>query len=281
MRLPTMLATAVFSAMVLIAQDKPPEPKEAAKEPAKEAKEEPKEAVIIPVKTLSGDSFNRLARMLDVFHVRYVADDKLRTILVYASPEVVKQMRRVVEELDRPGSEAAIGHNIELTMAFLRCSTKAQSESGVLPPDLEAVARQLRTATQYKNIELWDIVPIRMQEGKETRQNLRLPGSIPENTAAFATADIRILPEAVTRKDSGRFVRFQHLNIGFRIPYSTAPKNMGEGSNPLVSTQFNYVDVSLNTAGDFKEGQKTVVGKLSGMQEETATFVVISLKVLD
>jgi hypothetical protein len=277
MRLPKMLATVVLTAIVLIAQEKAPEPKEAAKE----VKEEPREAVIIPVKTLSGDSFNRLARMLDVFHVRYVADDKLRTILVYASPEIVKQMRRVVAELDQPGSEAAIGHNIEMTMAFLRCGTKAQPDSGPLPPDLEAVARQLRTATQYKHIELWDIVPIRMQEGKETRQNLRLPGSIPGNAPAFATADIRILPEAVTRKDSGRFVRFQYLNIGFRIPYSTAPKNMGEGSNPLVSTQFNYVDVSLNTAGDFKEGQKTVVGKLSGMEEETATFVVIALKVLD
>jgi hypothetical protein len=271
MRLPMIVATVAFSAMVMIAQEKAPEPKE--------AKQGNPEAVIIPVKTLSGDSFNRLAKMLGVFGVRYVADDKLRTILVYAPPDVVKQMRRVVEELDRPGSEAAIGRNIEMTMAFLRCSVKPQSESNPLTPDLEAVARQLRAATQYKHIELWEIVPIRMQEGKETQQNLRLPGSLPDNSAAFATADINILPEAVIRKESDRYVRFQRLRIGFRIPYATVQKT-GSG-NPLISTQFNYLDVGLNTAGDFKEGQKTVLGKLSGTLDDSATFVVISLKVLD
>src|SRR5207253_11241070 len=89
-----------------------------------ETRQEALEAVIIPVKTLSGDSFNRLVKLLGVFNARYTADHKLRTIVVYAPKEVVSQMRRVIAELDRPGSEAAIGHNIEMTLAFLRCSTK-------------------------------------------------------------------------------------------------------------------------------------------------------------
>jgi hypothetical protein len=257
-----LLMIFVLTTLVLLGQDKPAEV-------SPEAKPGSQEAVIIPVKTLSGDSFNRLAKMLGVFNVRYVADDKLRTILVYAPPEVVKQMRHVVEQLDRPGSEAAIGHNIEMNMAFLRCSTKPQQESSALPPDLEAAARQLRAATPYKHIELWDMVPIRMQEGKVTQQTLRLPGSIPGVTGAFALAILRMTPEAVIQKDSGRFVRFEKLEVNFRIPYSTGPG------------QFNYADVNLHTAGDFKEGQKTIVGKLSGMEDETATFVVISLKVLD
>jgi hypothetical protein len=41
------------------------------------------------------------------------------------------------------------------------------------------------------------------------------------------------------------------------------------------------MDVSLKTSGDFKEGQKTILGKLSSAEDETATFVVVSLKVLD
>src|SRR5262245_10009316 len=81
------------------------------------------EAVMIPVKTLSGDAFNRLAKMLNVFNVKIAADDKLRVILVYASPETVAEIRKVVEQLDRPGSEAAVGRNIEMTLSFLRCST--------------------------------------------------------------------------------------------------------------------------------------------------------------
>ena len=274
MRLLMVLLTGVLSAIGLLGQATPAE----AKPEAKQASEQ---AVIIPVKTLSGDSFNRLAKMLEGFNVRYVADDKLRAILVYAAPEIVAQMRRVVEELDRPGSEAAIGRNIEMTMTFLRCSTKPQSESSPLPQDLEAAARQLRTVTQYKHIEVWDVVPLRMQEGKETQQDLRLPGSIPDAPGAISTAQLRIRPQSVTQKDSGRYVRFDYLNIGFRIPYVTQIKNTGPGVGPLVSTQFNYADVRLSTSGDFKEGQKTILGKLSGMEDHTATFVVITLKVLD
>ena len=40
-------------------------------------------------------------------------------------------------------------------------------------------------------------------------------------------------------------------------------------------------DVGLNTAGDLKEGQKTVLGKVSGVDDESAVFVVVSLQVLE
>jgi hypothetical protein len=45
--------------------------------------------------------------------------------------------------------------------------------------------------------------------------------------------------------------------------------------------KWNFANVALDTAGDFAEGQKTVVGKLSGTDEESAVFVVVALKVLD
>lgn len=41
------------------------------------------------------------------------------------------------------------------------------------------------------------------------------------------------------------------------------------------------MESNLSTAGDFMEGQKTVLGKVSGVDEDTAIFVVIALKVLD
>ena len=51
------------------------------------------------MKTLSGDSFNRLAKLLSVFGAKYASDETLRTIVVYAPKDVVAQMRRVVAEL--------------------------------------------------------------------------------------------------------------------------------------------------------------------------------------
>jgi hypothetical protein len=251
----TLLAI-LLAAGLLQAQDKPAE-----------AKPEPREAVIIPVKTLTGDSFDRLVRLLGVFGAQMTADKNLRTILVYAPKDVVEQMRKVVTELDRPGSEAAIGRNIDMTMTFLKCSTKAPAGTSALPADLESVAKQLRAATQYKDIEVWDVVPLRLQEGKVTEESLRLPGSVVPG-GAFPTANIRIHPESVTHKDLGRYVRFEQVKIGFRIPVSTG-------------ASFQFIESGLTTSGDFLEGQKTVLGKVSGMEEDTAIFVVIALKVLD
>jgi len=265
MRFPIIIATILLAASILPGQEKT----------------ESFEAVVIPVKTLSGDSFNRLAKLLGVFGAKYTADDKLRTIVVYAPKDVVTQMRHVIEQLDQPGSEAAIGRNIEMTLAFLRCFTTAQQNARPLPADLEPAAKQLRAATQYKDIQLWDIVPLHIQEGKDTQHSFRLPYALPSLPSAISTAQLRIRPEAVVRKDSGRYVRFDQMNINFRIPHVTSSFAGGQGANALLNTQFNYMDFGLNTAGDFKEGQKTVLGKISGIDEESAIFVVISLKVLD
>jgi len=251
------IMTILLAATLLQAQDKP----------AEIVKPEPREAVIIPVKTLTGDSFDRLVRLLGVFGAQMSADKNLRTILVYAPKDVVEQMRKVINELDRPGSEAAIGRNIDMTMTFLKCSIKPTAGGPALPADLESVAKQLRAATQYKNIEVWDVLPLRLQEGKDTEQSLRLPGA--GSGGGFPRVNIRIVPESVSRKDQGRFVRFSQVRIGFALPMPTGPN------------QFQFMDLGLTTAGDFMEGQKTVLGKVSGMEEDSAIFVVIALKVLD
>jgi hypothetical protein len=253
MRVLILLLAASFA----FAQDKPAE-----------TKQEPFEAEVIQVKTLSGDSFNRLMRLLNVFGAKVQGDSQMRTIVVYAPKDVVAQMRRIVEQLDRPGSEAAIGKNIDLTLTLLRCSVKPATDAVPLPQDMESVARQLRNATQYKDIQLWDVVPLRLQEGKETREAIRMPGTFAGGQ--FVNLTITIEPEAVYRKDQGRYVRFSQIRMDFRIPTAAG----GPG-------QFNWTDIGLRTSGDFMEGQKTVLGKVSGTGDEDAIFAVIALKVLD
>jgi len=248
----------VLAAGAVCGQDKAPD-KPAAAEPTPDY-----DAVIIPVKTLTGDSFDRLVKLLSVFDARLRSDDKLRVIVVYAPKDMVDKMRKVVAALDQPGSEAAIGRNIDMTLTFLKCSTKAPAQP-ILPADLEPVARQLRAATQYKDIELLDTVPLHLQEGKDTQESLRLPSGTPGNPA---TGQIQIHPEGVTLKDQGRYVRFSNLRFNFRIPSGTPPN-------------VQYMDVGFTTSGDFLEGQKTVLGKVSGVDDDSAIFVVVALKVLD
>src|SRR5262249_46368376 len=135
---------AVMAATLVSGQDKP-----------NQVKHEAWDAAIIPVKTLSGDSFRRLVNLLAVFNASCRGDEKLHAIVVYAPKDVVAQMRHVVEELDRPGSEAAIGHNIDMTLAFLRCSTRAASEKREFPADLEAAARSCVPPPITKTSNFW------------------------------------------------------------------------------------------------------------------------------
>lgn len=247
----------VLSAVLMWAQ-KPPEPDNKVD----------MVAAVIPVKTLSGDAFHRLERLLNAFNVRIAADERLRTFVVYAPKDVVEQIKRVVQELDRPGSEAAVGRNIDLTLSFLRCSLKPGADAPApLPTDLESVAKQLRAATPYKVIELWDVLPLRIQEGKETVQTARLPSREPGSKPS--TARVIVKPEAVSVREAGRSVRFDRFDIGFHVAYKEGP-----GPN------YQFIDVGVSTSGEFKESQKTVIGKI-GLDDESAVFAVVALKVLD
>ena len=130
MRLPILL----FTTFALLAQDKAPEKVPEVTPPSGQ-----NEAVIIPVKNLVGDSFQRLLSLLSVFNARYRGDADLGTIVVYAPHDVVTQMKRVIDELDKPGSVANLGHNIEMTLTFLRCSPSAASGSEAITAGRYAV----------------------------------------------------------------------------------------------------------------------------------------------
>lgn len=257
-----LLTTLVLMATLLTAQEKTPPPAQDKSN---------YETAIIPVKTLTGDSFHRLAGMLNIFGVKYAADDKLRTIVVYAPKDVIAHMRKVIEAMDKVGSEAAIGRNIQMTMTLLRCTSKPAENSKPLPADMEAVATQLRSVALCKDVQLWDIVPLRLTEGKRTEQNSRLPGNMWNIPAAFATMTARVFADTVKPKADGRYVKFEELRINLRVPYLTSKE-------PL---QYQFQEFGITTAGEFKEGQKSVIGKTSGGDEDTAVFVVIELKVLD
>lgn len=258
MRLNKILIVAAMAASLVWGQA--PAPDTRAQEPSTEGYE----AKVIHVKTLTGDSFSRLRNMLQVFKVGVTGDENLRTIIVYGPKDVVAQVEKVVAELDTPGSEAAIGRNIEMTMTLLRCSTK-EGSGAKLPADIEPVAKQLRAATQYKDIDVWDVIPMRLQEGKQSTENMQLA----TGSEHPSILNIRITPESASRKGQTWSVRFSRLDLDFRVPFATG------------KDAFNYQDVGLSTSGDFLEGQKTVIGKVSGLESDSAIFVVISLKVLE
>ncbi len=223
------------------------------------------EAEIIHVKSLSGDAFTRLSNLLQPFQVEFQADEKLRTIVVYGPKDTVAQMKKVVEQLDRPGSLAAVGKNIEMNLSFLLCSPPSDSKALDIPKELASVARQLENTMGCKDVKFIDTIPIRMKEGDESRTNNNaLPLLMEKGSPSAAT---RFFPEAIIQTGTSRYVRFQRAMISLHLPFDQTPSSI------------HFRNVDLETSGDFKEGQKTVIGKLSG--KDTSIFAVIDLKILD
>jgi len=156
-----------------------------------------------------------------------------------------------------------LGHNIEMTLTFLRCSPSAASGSEALPSDMQSVVKQLRASVSCPSAQVWDTVPMRIQEGKDASGNLQLP--LTDQNGKRTSVAIRIRPDAVFRREQSRYVRFSRVDLTFKITDSR-----------------NFVtDFSVNTAGDLMEGQKTVLGKVSGPTDNESIYSVVTLKVLD
>ena len=119
----TMLTIALAAASLLRAQEKAP-----AGPPPEMV------SAVIPVKTLSGDAFERLCKLLDAFKVSFRADDRLRKILVYGPKGVVEQMKRVVQELDRSHGRRELG-----TGGFARESCRLLGRLAFLNPHRQHV----------------------------------------------------------------------------------------------------------------------------------------------
>jgi hypothetical protein len=240
-----------------------------------EARQEDREAAVFHVKHLSGDAFNRLPKLLMAFGAQFQSDDQLRTIVAYAPKHVLNEMRRVIEELDRPDSPILLGRNIQMTVAFLLCSQQPQPATGPLPGELEPVAKQLRAGGLCKELRLWDLLPLHLQEGKVTRLTLDLPSLRPGYPGALVRAHVMLQPEFVAQRDSGRYLRVRTLD--FTVNFPDPRSVVGEEKRPAA-----YLGpLTLSTSGEFKEGQKAVLGKLTTLDDLTGVFAVIWFRVLD
>ncbi|MBI4905692.1 MAG: hypothetical protein HY820_18815 [Acidobacteria bacterium] len=222
------------------------------------------EAAVISVKNLNGDALRRLSNMLGVITRSISYDERMKVIMVYGPKSTLEQVRKVVAELDKPASDAS--RNIEMTLTMLRCGGAASGTP--LPADMEAVAKQLRAANLCKDVHFWDMMPMHLQEGKDAQGDVTLPNTNPPVPGMTATLRVQVKPESVNTRSTGRYVRFDRLQANLNIRISTPGHSTERGTG-------------INTAGEFKEGQKTVLGKISGAEGDTAVFVVIAIRVLE
>lgn len=185
---------------------------------------------------------SELTRLLGVFNVGANANRDMKAISVSGTPESVTAYEEAVRRLDVPPPAP---RNIELTAYILEASQ--QPEAATLPAELEGVARQLKSVFAFQGLRLLDTAVIRTREG----QGASASGHMPYGTVQTAPYTLEFQSARFTDE---RLIRIDRLSMH------------AAGTRPF------------NTALDFKEGQKVVVGKSGIEGAQKALILVITGK---
>ncbi|MBM3745881.1 MAG: hypothetical protein FJW34_08790 [Acidobacteria bacterium] len=185
---------------------------------------------------------HQVCNLLKVFDVAAVPSGELRAISVSGSPESVTAYEEAVRRLDVPPPPLK---NLELTAYILEASQ--QPEAAALPPELESVAKQLKSVFGYQGLRLLDTAVIRTREGHPASAR----GQMPYGSAQAARYRLDFHPIRLTGE---RLLRVDGLMM-----------SVGDAS-------------LFNTTLDFKEGQKVVVGKSGIEGSQKALILVITGK---
>jgi general secretion pathway protein D len=184
-----------------------------------------------------------LRQLLDLKRISQV--NAQNAIIVRATPDVLALIEKIIRDIDKAKPEAVI------QVEILQASTDNMRNLGIVPP-------QSATATinpSYSSTTSGTTTTSTTNNGIQLNQLTHLNQSdvvftIPSATANFLMTDssTKIIQNPEIRALDGQQAK---LNIGQRVPVATGSFQAGVGVgttavNPLVNTQFQYIDVGVN-----------------------------------
>jgi hypothetical protein len=210
--------------------------------------ESPRLKRIFPVKYADVEE---LANVLGVFGYWVKANRDLHVLAVSAPADVMNAIEDAIKRLDVPGAAA---HDIDLTVYMVLASE--QPASGILPPDLQAVANEMKSVFSYKGFRLLDSILLRTQPGNMAHS----AGIVTAGADSKAQYSFGVRPSAVMEDSKGRSIRLNNLSLNLHV---------------------GGQDAGINTEITVREGQKVVVGKSNMGAADQALILVVSAKVVD
>jgi hypothetical protein len=224
----------------------------------------------------------KLADMVRVGGVVIHANDALKAIVIRGKPADVAILEQTIRELDTASTSAA-SRNVEL-MAYLVSGSSTMPPSSTPAEKLAALApviKQLRAIFPYNDYQLLSTMLLRSGEGSRTISNGLLKPF--QNGAAIppSTYYIQYDSATVSPEEANPTVHLEHFHFSTRIAVATGAPASNQTGMPLASTtQFQMLDVGIQTDVDLREGQKVVVGKANIESSDSAIFVILSAKLV-
>jgi general secretion pathway protein D len=197
------------------------------------------------------DVVNAMRTILEVSRIQQLPSQD--AIVVRGTPDQIALAQKLIDDLDKSKPEVIV------EVAIMQVNKDRMRNLGISPPTSATVALQnnLNTTTTTTNGTLTSSGATNTTSGTPNQINLNRIGNlsatdftvtIPPATATALLSDStsKLIQNPQIRALDGQKAS---LKIGQRVPVATGsfqPGIGGVGINPLVNTQFQYLDVGVN-----------------------------------
>jgi general secretion pathway protein D len=193
---------------------------------------------------------NTLRMILEISKIQPLPSQS--AIVVRGTPDQIALAGKLVDDLDKAKPEVIVD------LAIMQVSRDKIRNLGISPPTSASVALQNNiNNTSSTNSDGTTTTPTNSTSGTSNQINLNRLGNLNATdftvtipaasaTAMFSDSDVKLLQNPQIRAVDGQK---GSLKIGDRVPVATGsfqPGIGGVGINPLVNTQFQYLDVGVN-----------------------------------
>src|ERR1700736_1618156 len=195
------------------------------------------------------DVVNAIRSVLDVQRVQQLLSQN--AVVVRGTPDQITLAQKLVEDLDKAHPEVIVD------IAVMQVSKDRSRTLGLSPPTSATVTLQNNLNTTTPTTTGTTSTGTTTTSGSTTGLNLNTLGNLNATdfqvtipsanlSAVMSNSDTKLLQNPQIRAVDGQKAS---LKIGDRIPIATGsfqPGIGGVGINPLVNTQFQYLDVGVN-----------------------------------
>ncbi|HEY1464140.1 MAG TPA: cohesin domain-containing protein [Terriglobales bacterium] len=197
------------------------------------------------------DVVNAMRQILEITRIQPLPSQD--AIVIRGTPDQITLAQKLVDDLDKAKPEVVVD------IAIMQVSRDKVRNLGINPPTSATVALQnnINTTSTTGTTTTTGTTDTSSSTGTPNQVNLNRIGNlnatdftvtIPSATATamFSDSTVRLLQNPQIRSVNGQKAS---LKIGEKLPVATGsfqPGIGGVGINPLVNTQFTYLDVGVN-----------------------------------
>jgi general secretion pathway protein D len=191
------------------------------------------------------DIVNAIRAVLDVQRVQQLLSQN--AVIVRGTPDQIALAQKLVEDLDKARPEVIID------IAVMQISKDKSRTLGLSPPTSASVQLQDNLTTSTTTTTTGTTTPSASGTGINlnslaslTAQNFQVTIPSASLSAVMGDTDTKLIQNPQIRSLDNQKAS---LKIGERLPVATGsfqPGIGGVGINPLVNTQFQYIDVGVN-----------------------------------